>query len=207
MWWRRWPRRIAPAFASGVENGNEDLRVSVLKRRMSNADIIAAFRLAQAHGLKTSTTNMIGVPGETFETIQQTIDLNRELNPDQFQFSVFYPYPMTELNDVCVEQDLVRPEAETNSYFASESILDLPTLSAAELSEGYHRFAALGDELALRRSSPSKHKVYSLLLRLYGGDGPRLQHHLLKLRELRRRIKRLVKSWLRSKSLDQADGA
>jgi len=177
----------------GVENGNEDLRLSVLNRRMSNADIIAAFRLAQKHGLKTSTTNMIGVPGETFETIEQTIDLNRQLHPDDFQFSVFYPYPMTALGDACVEQGLVRERVASDSYFSGESILDLPTISADELAVGYRRFEALGDELALWRASPKKHKVYGTLLRLYGGDGPRLQHHLFKLRELRRGLARLVR--------------
>ena len=191
----------------GVENGNEDLRVTVLNRRMSNADIIAAFRLAQEHGLKTSTTNMIGVPGETFATIEQTIDLNRQLHPDDFQFSVFYPYPMTELGDACVAQGLIREGAETDSYFSGVSILDLPTISADALAEGYRRFEALGDELALWRASPRKHKAYTMLLKLYGRDGPRLQHHLYKLRALRRAIKRLIRGPAAASSGADADAA
>jgi anaerobic magnesium-protoporphyrin IX monomethyl ester cyclase len=94
----------------GVENGDEALRRSVLKRTMSNEELIRAFDLARRHGLKTYTCNMIGVPGETPETIQATIALNRRLAPDQFQFSVFYPYPLTELFDTCTSQGLLKAE-------------------------------------------------------------------------------------------------
>jgi radical SAM superfamily enzyme YgiQ (UPF0313 family) len=169
----------------GVENGDEALRASVLKRTMSNEEIIAAFRLAQRHGLKTYTCNMIGIPGETPRSIEATIALNRALAPDEFQFSVFYPYPMTELHDTCVAQNLIKPAAEVNSYYSRASVLALPTLSAAQLAEGYERFTALKSELALQRHSPLKHRLYLALLKFYGGDAPCLQRHLAKLRGLR----------------------
>jgi len=174
----------------GVENGNEALRASVLKRTMSNDDIIEAFRLVRQYGIKAYTCNMIGIPGETPSSVQATIDLNRQLKPDSFQFSVFYPYPMTELHETCVSQALIRPDAKLDGYYGKESVLDLPTLSADELAQGYERFSALADELALERSSPWKHKVYRLLLKLYRDDGPRLQRHLSRLRRLRRAARR-----------------
>jgi len=166
----------------GVENGDEKLRAGVLKRRMSNDDLVRAFKLLHAHGLKAYSCNMIGIPGETPATIQATIDLNRRLEPDDFQFSVFYPYPMTELYNTCVAQGLIKPGHTISSYYAKESVLDLPTLSAEELACGYERFEALRAELALKRSSPFKHRLYRLLLALYRDDGPRLQRHLAALR-------------------------
>ena len=172
----------------GVENGDEQLRASVLKRTMSNREIAAAFRLARSHGIKCYTCNMIGIPGETPESIQATIDLNRELMPDDFQFSVFYPYPMTELHEISVAQSLIRPEAELTSYYGRESVLDLPTLTREELADGYDRFEALRAELALRRASPPKHRLYMLLLKLYRGNAPRLQCHLQVLRTLRHKV-------------------
>ncbi len=161
----------------GVENGDEELRANVLKRRMSNEEIIAAFELVRRYGLKTYTCNMIGIPGETPQSIEATIDLNRRLMPDKFQFSVFYPYPMTELYETCVAQSLIVPGAKTTSYYGKKSILNLPTLTEEELARGYERFEALGGELALKRSSPLKHRIYMLLLGLYRGDAPRLQRH------------------------------
>ena len=170
----------------GIENGNEDLRATVLKRKMSNEEIIAAFELLRRYRLKVYTCNMIGIPGETPQSIRETIELNRKLKPDEFQFSVFYPYPMTELHDTCVAQGLIKPGAKLSGYYSKESVLSLPTLSPEELAKGYERFEALQAELALARSSPLKHRVYTFLLKLYGGDGARLLRHLGVLRRLRR---------------------
>ena len=155
---------------------------------MTNEEIAAAFRIARSYGLRCYTCNMIGIPGETPESIRATIDLNRELMPDGFQFSVFYPYPMTELHDVSVAQSFIRPEAELTSYYGRESVLELPTLTREELASGYERFDALRAELALKRASPLKHRLYMLLLRLYRGDSPRLQRHLQVLRRLRQKL-------------------
>ena len=177
----------------GVESGNEDLRTTVLRRRMSNEDIIHAVRLAQKHGIKTYTTNMIGIPGETYEMLQSTIDLTRELAPDEFQFSVFYPYPMTVLGDRCVEENLIKPDIEIDSYFEQQSILNLPTLTDAELERGYARFEALKTELALKRSNPRKYEIYLRLLKLYGGDSPRLLKHLDTLRAARKKLVALAR--------------
>ena len=87
----------------GLESGNEALRKDVLKRKMSNDTIRKTFRLVQKYGMDTYTCNMLGLPGETPEMVQETIDFNRELAPTQLQFSVFYPYPMTELHDISVQ--------------------------------------------------------------------------------------------------------
>jgi anaerobic magnesium-protoporphyrin IX monomethyl ester cyclase len=178
----------------GIENGTQALRETVLRRTMSNEEIIAAVRLVKRYGLKIYTTNMIGVPGETTETIQSTIDLNRELAPDEFQFSVFYPYPMTALYDTCVAQNLIKPGAELTSYYSKESVLHLPTLTDDELGRGYERFEALSAELALKRASPAKYRLYLLLLKLYRGDSPRLVRRLDRLRRWKRRLAGLIPS-------------
>ena len=47
----------------------------------------------------------------------------------------------------------------------------------------------LQNELALQRSSPWKHRLYTWLLKLYGDDAPRLQRHLDALRKLRERLR------------------
>ena len=72
-------------------------------------------------------------------------------------------------------------------------MLQLPTLTERELEQGYERFEALKAELALKRSSPAKHRLYSGLLRLYGDDAPRLQAHLAALRRWRARLFRIFR--------------
>ena len=159
----------------GLESGNEQLRKDILKRGMSNDDIRRAVRLLRRHGLQVSTCNMIGIPGETPAMIDETIALNRELAPDNLQFSVFYPYPMTELHDVAVEQGLVQAGHAIAGYYERESVLDLPDIAPEELAEKYDRFMALKSDLRVQREHPWRYRARRLLLALLGGDEKRLR--------------------------------
>ncbi|MGQ9586337.1 MAG: B12-binding domain-containing radical SAM protein [Anaerolineae bacterium] len=174
----------------GLESGNEGLRREILKRRMSNEEIRVAFRLLRKHALQTYTCNMLGVPGETAEMIQETIDLNRELAPDHFQFSVFHPYPMTELYDTSVQEGYYDPHQVLPTYYSRQSVLNLPTLSREELEQGYDKFVELRRELEMRRRSPWKWRIYDFLRRhAYRGDALRLRRHLNALGRLRARLR------------------
>ncbi len=147
----------------GIESGNESLRAEILKRRMSNDEIRQAFALSRKHGLNVYTCNMLGVPGETAAMIEETIALNRELEPADLQFSVFYPYPMTELYDVCVREGYLREGESLPSYYGRKSILHSPGLTADELGHEYDRFQQLKDELRMKRDSPLRYYVYQAL--------------------------------------------
>ncbi len=169
----------------GLESGNEELRASVLKRRMSNDEIRKAFALARKYGLDVYTCNMLGIPGETAEMIEETISLNRELQPAGMQFSVFYPYPMTELYDVCVRGGYLEEGEKLDSYYERRSILQLPTLSDEELEMEYDRFEQLKIELQMKRSNPTKYRLYRMLLFLVGGDSRKARSLLRRLGRVR----------------------
>jgi radical SAM superfamily enzyme YgiQ (UPF0313 family) len=172
----------------GVESGNEELRANILKRRMSNDEIRDAFRLAGKHGLKVYTCNMLGIPGETAAMIEETISLNRELQPADLQFSVFYPYPMTELHDTCVREGYIVEGQSLASYYERKSVLRLPTLTHEELEQGYDHFQDLKLELRMRRENPARHRVYQLLRWLLRGDAAKARSALRKLGMLRRAL-------------------
>jgi radical SAM superfamily enzyme YgiQ (UPF0313 family) len=172
----------------GVESGNEWLRGKILKRQMSNDDFRRVFRLLRRYGIQTYTCNMIGLPEETPQMIEETIALNRELSPTKFQFSVFYPYPMTELHDIAVSKGYVQEEAAPvegapatgalTGYYERESVLSLPTISAEQLARGYDRFVELRSELAIKQQSRWMYWLYRLLYRLHGGDAVKLRKHI-----------------------------
>ncbi|MBU4142859.1 B12-binding domain-containing radical SAM protein, partial [Patescibacteria group bacterium] len=111
----------------GVETGNESLRKDVLNRNFSNEDIIKTFKLAKANGIKTYSFNMVGVPGETQQTIKETVDLNKKIKPDLMQVTVFFPYQGTVLGDLCFQQGYVN-EHLADTYMEKSS-LRLPSIS------------------------------------------------------------------------------
>ncbi len=172
----------------GIESGNEKLRAEILKRHMSNAEIRRAFALARKHGLDIYTCNMLGIPGETAAMIEQTIALNRELEPADLQFSVFYPYPMTELYDVAVRNGYLVEGESLHSYYERKSILRLPTLSKDELERGYDHFQDLKAELHLKRESPAKYRVYQVLRFVLGGDRQKARSALRRLGRIQARL-------------------
>jgi len=126
----------------GLESGNEKIRKEVLNRQMSNEQIIKVFDLCNKHGLTTSSFNMIGVPGETEETIMDTILLNRRIKPTVAGVSIFYPFKGTELYKTCLDNGYIS-ERKTISFYEGKSVLNLPTISHEKI-EYYFRLFQTG---------------------------------------------------------------
>lgn len=87
------------AIGIGIESGSERIRRSVLDRNISDQTILRAFDIAHAAGLKTWSFNMIGLPGETAEDLQTTIELNDLAQTEFIRVSIFTPFPGTPIYD------------------------------------------------------------------------------------------------------------
>jgi radical SAM superfamily enzyme YgiQ (UPF0313 family) len=80
--------------AFGVETGNEGILKSIDKR-VTHEQIRQAFKNAKEVGLETVGFFIIGLPGDTDETMEQTIRFACELDPLVANFSMMTPYPGT----------------------------------------------------------------------------------------------------------------
>jgi|TARA_B100000315_G_scaffold132409_1_gene121870 radical SAM superfamily enzyme YgiQ (UPF0313 family) len=98
----------------GVESGNEKVRNEIMRRNMSNDEIINAFDLCHQRGLETVAVSIIGVPGESKKEILDTVKLNRRLHPTTSAVNIFCPYKGTELGDKCFKEGLVDEERLLN---------------------------------------------------------------------------------------------
>jgi radical SAM superfamily enzyme YgiQ (UPF0313 family) len=78
----------------GIEVG-DDAVLESLKKRFVVEESRAAIALCRKVGVQTVGFFMVGVPGDTPQSIERTIDLAREVNPDFAKFTVFVPYPGT----------------------------------------------------------------------------------------------------------------
>ena len=86
------------AASVGIESGNTTIRKKALNRNMSNEQIEMAIHLLQKSGIRVSTFNMIGLPGETRENVFETIRLNKRLGVSACNVYIIYPYPGTEMS-------------------------------------------------------------------------------------------------------------
>lgn len=87
----------------GIESGNNEI-LKLLKKNFTVEDVRRAVRIAHKAGLEIDGMFMIGLPGETAETILETIDFAIELNVRYAIFNIFVPYPGCELYDTLKAQ-------------------------------------------------------------------------------------------------------
>jgi anaerobic magnesium-protoporphyrin IX monomethyl ester cyclase len=98
----------------GVESGSERVRRDILRRSYSNEDIRRVREDARRYGLKIFFYNIIGIPGETRDDFQQTVEINRAYAPDGYYVYIFFPYPGTDLFTRCQEQGLLKDSGDTS---------------------------------------------------------------------------------------------
>ena len=121
----------------GIESGSQRIRQDVLARRYSNDDVIAAVSQARAEGLAVGMFNLIGVPGETVEDFQMTVQLNRQCQPDWLNTSIFYPYAGTLLAERCQSEGLLPKREGVGRVERAGAALDLPGFSRREIFGSY----------------------------------------------------------------------
>jgi len=83
----------------GLETGNPALRNRLLKRNMSDEQIVEASRIIREAGIELLTTNMLGLPGGALENDFETLALNHACRPAYANAFLYQPYPRTELGE------------------------------------------------------------------------------------------------------------
>ncbi len=120
----------------GVESGNPDVLKSIHKG--ITMDLVRrAVRLSRANGLRVRAFFMLGLPGETEETMQQTINFAKSLDLDVAVFHIATPLPGTELFQIAKERGELSQDVKWDKYlmFSAE---ELPYVTKT-LTEGVLR--------------------------------------------------------------------
>jgi anaerobic magnesium-protoporphyrin IX monomethyl ester cyclase len=87
------------AIAYGIESGSAEI-LKTLHKDTTLEQAAEAVHISREVGLQVIGYLMLGSPGETPETIRQTIEFAKKLKVDFAQFSVTTPFPGTELYDL-----------------------------------------------------------------------------------------------------------
>jgi anaerobic magnesium-protoporphyrin IX monomethyl ester cyclase len=87
----------------GVESGSQRI-LDAMGKGLSVSDVVTARTLLADKGIRACFFLQFGYPGETWEDIQQTIDLVRSTRPDDIGISFSYPLPGTAFYERVQEQ-------------------------------------------------------------------------------------------------------
>jgi radical SAM superfamily enzyme YgiQ (UPF0313 family) len=87
----------------GVESGSQALLDGV-RKGVTLEQTRATFELVRAHGLDSHAHVMLGLPGETEATLEETIRFVQQLEPTTASFGICTPYPGTLLFDTVARE-------------------------------------------------------------------------------------------------------
>ncbi len=117
----------------GIESGSEQILRHARKGAYPDK-AERALKWAHNAGIMNWGYFIIGLPGETEETIRETIDFSKKLPLDIALFHVAAPYPGTPFFFEVVENDWFRPGTRWEQVDMDKgTVLDYPQLSAERL--------------------------------------------------------------------------
>ena len=130
--------------AFGVETGDPDVLLSIDKK-IDHDTIREAFKNAKEVGIETIGFFIIGLPGETEETMENTIKFACEVDPLIANFSMMTPYPGTKVYEIAKRQGrLLLEDWEDYVFFDGRARYELGDMTAELIErkwkESYRRF-------------------------------------------------------------------
>jgi len=158
----------ARLFCVGIESGVQSI-LDNMKKNLTVERIEQFFKDARKAGILIHGCFLLGNPGETKETLEETLKLAKRLNPDTAQFFPLMVYPGTEAYNWAVEHkylettnfgDWLTPEGLHNC------VVSRPGLSSEELvrfcdrarSEFYLRPGYITGKLVAGLTNPAEFK-------------------------------------------------
>lgn len=89
----------------GIESADLEI-LKIIKKEVRIEEVKKAYKIAKKLGLETRGSVMIGLPGETKETVRRTINFVKNLKElDHLYLNIAMPYPGTELREMALRSD------------------------------------------------------------------------------------------------------
>ena len=123
----------------GFESGDPQ----ILKNIKKGATVEMARRLVKnckELGIAIHGDFIIGLPGETKESIERTIDFAKELDTETIQVSIAHAYPGTEFYNYAAQHNFLAAEASADAAGHQLPHLEYPGLELEEMMASVNRF-------------------------------------------------------------------
>ena len=123
----------------GFESGDDQ----ILKNIKKGATVEMARTFAKnckKLGIRVHGDFIIGLPGETKETIERTINFAKELDSETIQVSIAHAYPGTELHEQLSRKQIPLVAAMTDDHGHQLPHIEYPQLSGPQMMAAVNRF-------------------------------------------------------------------
>jgi radical SAM superfamily enzyme YgiQ (UPF0313 family) len=112
------------AICFGVESGNQEV-LDLVKKSSSLAKVKDAMRMSRAAGITALASFIIGLPGETEETLRKTVEFAESLRDEfgsLYGFHILAPFPGTEVREKAAEYGLEILNSDWTRYDANHVV-------------------------------------------------------------------------------------
>jgi radical SAM superfamily enzyme YgiQ (UPF0313 family) len=131
----------------GVENGDDWMLRHVIKKGQTVDMVRQAFKWSKQAKLQTMGFFIFGMPGETEESMEKTIQLALELDPDLAHFLMAAPFPGTEMWETLQENGHVFDQMDWSQL-------------AIQDNKAHFAFAGLDEETIERKWHEAHRRFY-----------------------------------------------
>lgn len=125
----------------GVESSDPQVQKNVERKPISEKQFVEIMELFRKYGIATFAFFVVGLPGDTVDTILESIRFALGLGASWTQFTVATPFVGTRLHDWAVEQGFVASD-HYQIISANEGSIGNENLSPAQVHR-LHRFAQM----------------------------------------------------------------
>ena len=118
----------------GVESGSQEILDNAIKSQtVEQAE--NAIKWTKEARIKVYCSFILGLPGETWETIKETLDFVKRTLPNGAQFNIAVPYPGTKLYSLALEKGWINPHLNWKELYQHKANMRTEALSTKELEE------------------------------------------------------------------------
>ncbi len=119
------------AICFGVESGDQEV-LDLIKKNSSLAKVKEAMRMTKDVGICALASFIVGLPGETEETLRKTVEFAEELKNEfgsLYGFHILSPFPGTEVREKAAEYGLEILNSDWTKYDANHVVSRTPGAS------------------------------------------------------------------------------
>jgi radical SAM superfamily enzyme YgiQ (UPF0313 family) len=121
----------------GVESGDQAI-LDNIRKGTTVGQIEDAFRQTREAGIRSAAHVILGLPGETEETVKKTIALVKRIRPDYVQYYGAIPFPGTAFLEQARREGWLATD-DWDEFEIGSNVVSTPALSAAELGRWRRR--------------------------------------------------------------------
>ena len=112
----------------GIESGNQEV-LNKINKNITLEQAEKAVKLTKKEGIIVNCSFMLGLPYDTKETMQQTLDFAKKINPHIAEFYITTPFPGTKLNEIAIKHGWIK---QNNNDWSNYSVHRQNVLKTSE---------------------------------------------------------------------------